>query len=149
MVYIFYNILWLKYVNIYMKLNIRKINDLVEGSKYSKRELTKRCGFTRPTLDGLLNGADVKISTLTAFATFFEKPISFFFDEPIIELKKIGRDYVEKGNIEHSGTEYNSSTVINHVPVSDSDLARENAELKRKLIAAQERIIELMDKYAE
>lgn len=64
-----------------MELNFNKINKLFEESKYSKRELAKKCGFTRPTLDGLLQGADVKISTLIALANFFGKPISYFFDE--------------------------------------------------------------------
>lgn len=78
-------------------LNYRKINSIFEQSKYTKREVAKGCGFTRPTLDGLLQGADVKISTLEAWAKFFNKPISFFFDEDIISN-------LETHTSDHSGT---------------------------------------------
>lgn len=67
--------------------------------------------------------------------------MSFLFDEEAnIETRKAGRDYVEDGKIEHHGTEYNA-------PIStlNYDLEKENAELKKKLIAAQERIIQLRD----
>lgn len=125
-----------------MQLNIKKLNECFEKSKYSKREVAKRCGFTRPTLDGLLQGSDVKVSTLVAWATFFNKPISYFFDEDIeVQIRQAGRDYVEEGKIEHHGTENNTSESS-----STSKLEKENAELKDQLIKAQATIIDLLNK---
>lgn len=62
-------------------LNYNKLNKSFEESKYSKREFCEKCGFTRPTLDGLLAGGDVKISTIIAFAKLVGCPVSYFFDE--------------------------------------------------------------------
>ena len=62
-------------------LNIQRINEVFVQSKYTKTEVAKSCGLTRPTLDGLLRGADVKISTLAAWAKFFNKPIAYFLND--------------------------------------------------------------------
>lgn len=119
--------------------NYTKLNDLFESSKYSKREIAKQCGFTRPTLDGLLQGADVKISTLVAAARFFRRPVSYFFDEEPIEIREAGRDYVEKGKIEHNGPEYAGQSSI------ESDLRDQIAQLKSQL-KDKERIITLYER---
>lgn len=107
--------------------------------KISKSKLCSMTGIARTTLDAILNGSDAKISTIEAIATAIGVKISFLFDEEITEIREAGRDYVEKGNIEHKGTEYNGPTSV------DCDLASENTELRRKLIDAQDKIIKLME----
>ena len=60
-------------------LDYSKLNKAFEESKYTKRDFCKKCGFTRPTLDGLLDGADVKVSTVEAFAKLLGIPVTDFF----------------------------------------------------------------------
>lgn len=113
---------------------------MAEG-KITKTKLCSATGIARTTLDAILNGSDAKISTIEAISKVLKIKIGFLFDEEIdVDVRQAGRDYVEKGKIEHNGTEYNGP-----VSVSDSDLAAENAELKRELIEAQRKIIKLME----
>lgn len=71
----------MKQERILENINIFRINEVFAQSKYTKTEVAKSCGLTRPTLDGLLRGADVKISTLAAWASFFNKPIAYFLND--------------------------------------------------------------------
>lgn len=111
---------------------------MLEG-KITKAKLCSATGIARTTFDAILNGSDAKISTIEAISKVLKVKIGFLFDEEI-EIRQAGRDYVEDGKIEHKGTEYNGP-----VSVVDSNLAAENAELKRELIAAQRKIINLME----
>jgi hypothetical protein len=62
-----------------------------------------------------------------------------FFDEEVgIQLRQAGRDYVERGKIEHRGTEYNGGVTV------EADLRDQIAQLKSQ-IADKERIIKLME----
>lgn len=122
-----------------MNLNICKLSKEIEGSKYSKMEIASKCGIDRKTIENVLAGRDPKLSTVVSLASILGLKISYLFDEEI-EVRQAGRDYVEDGKIEHKGTEYNGP-----VSVADSDLAAENAELKRELIEAQRKIIKLME----
>lgn len=99
--------------------------------------MAKQCGFTRPTLDGLLQGADVKISTLVAAARFFHRPVSYFFDEEPIAIREAGRDYVETGKIEHNAPD-GQCTI-------EADLRDQIAQLKSQL-KDKERIITLYER---
>lgn len=115
-------------------LNINRINEVFVQSKLTKVDVAKGCGFTRPTLDGLLNCSDVKVSTIEAFAKFFDKPLSYFFDE-----------------------EYNSDTVVNgngSVAVSgnnnvtnnagESAVLQERVKLLEQLLEEKERLIKVL-----
>jgi transcriptional regulator with XRE-family HTH domain len=62
-------------------MNINKLDNLIKESKLSKSEICSKCGFTRPTLDNALSGADVKISTIISLSKFFKVSIGYFFDE--------------------------------------------------------------------
>ena len=122
-----------------MNLNICKLSKEIEGSKYSKMEIASKCGIDRKTIAIVLAGRDPNVSTVVSLASILGLKISYLFDEEI-EVRQAGRDYVEDGKIEHKGTEYNGP-----VSIADSDLAAENAELKRELIEAQRKIIKLME----
>ena len=102
-----------------MQLNYNKIKSVFEKSKYSKREVAGKCGLSRPTLDGLLDGADVKVSTLVAFASVFELPMSFLFDEETQSTNQGGES-------------------------SEAQLREQIAQLKSQL-ADKERIIQLLE----
>lgn len=117
-------------------MNHSKLNQAVDESGISKREIAKRTKLSRVTIDGLLNGKDSKISTLEAVAQVLGiNPGKFFDDTPlVVERREAGRDYVEKGKIEHHGPEYNGT---------DATLAQEVQHLKERL-ADKEEIIKLL-----
>lgn len=107
--------------------------------KLSKVKLCSATGIARTTLDAILNGADAKISTIEAIASVLNLHIGFLFDEEVdVEVRNAGRDYVERGKIEHRGTEYNGSGIV------ESDLREQIAQLKSQL-EDKERIIRLME----
>lgn len=125
-------------------INTKKIEAQIESTKISKARLCSQLHIARSTLDAILNGGDAKISTIEAIANALNVKIGFLFDEEEkIQIREAGRDYVEKGKIEHHGTENNISESYS---TSISDLEKENAELKNQLIEAQATIIDLLKK---
>lgn len=123
-----------------MNLNISKLSKEIEGSKFTKVEIASKCGIDRKTIENVLAGRDPKLSTVVSLASILGLKISYLFDEEV-DIRQAGRDYVERGKIEHQGTEYNGAVTVG----GEGDLARENAELRRKLIEAQDKIIKLME----
>ena len=119
-------------------MNIRKLNALIDGKKITKASVIKKTGISRPALDSILDGNDFKVSNLEKIADALCVSVGYFFDEEI-EVRTSGRDYVEKGKIEHKGPEYNGSTSV------ETDLRDQIAQLKSQL-ADKERIIKLMEK---
>lgn len=119
-----------------MELNLNKLSKEITGSKFSKSEIASKCGIDRKTIENVLAGRDPKVSTIVSLASILGIRISYLFDEEI-DVRSAGRDYVEKGKIQHSGTEYNGSS-------SESDLRDQIATLKSQL-ADKERIIKLLE----
>lgn len=119
-------------------LNTKKIERAMAEGKVTKTKLCSATGIARTTFDAILNGSDAKISTIEAISKVLKIKIGFLFDEEV-EIREAGRDYVERGKIEHHGTEYNGPVAV------EGELAKENAELRRKLIEAQDKIIKLME----
>lgn len=119
-------------------LNTKKIERAMAEGKVTKTKLCSATGIARTTFDAILNGSDAKISTIEAISKVLKIKIGFLFDEEV-EIRQAGRDYVERGKIEHQGTEYNGPVAV------EGELAKENAELRRKLIEAQDKIIKLME----
>lgn len=64
-----------------MCLNINKLQKLVAESKLNKVDLAKACGFTRVTLDNVLQGADVKISTISSLAKVLGVDVAYLFQK--------------------------------------------------------------------
>lgn len=50
-------------------MNVQRIAALIEQSGKRKNEVARLAGISRTTLDNLLDGADVKISTISAVAS--------------------------------------------------------------------------------
>lgn len=135
-------------------MNLQRIKTLAESERVEFKALAKAIGMSEGNLHRCVRENKIQAQDLEKICCVLHVKIGYFFDEDNFEVRQAGRDYVEKGKIEHHGDEYYSpaqgnSDSISRTSSNDSDLAKENAELKRKLIAAQERIIELMDKYAE
>lgn len=62
-------------------MNISKLRTLIETSKLNNREIADACNVSPTTLYNLLNGADVKVSTLEAIAKVLGVKIGYLFDE--------------------------------------------------------------------
>ena len=62
-------------------MNISKLRTLIETSKLNNREIADACNVSPTTLYNLLNGSDVKVSTLEALAKVLGVKIGYLFDE--------------------------------------------------------------------
>lgn len=119
-------------------LNVKKIEAVMSDNKITKTKLCASTGIARTTLDAILNGSDAKMSTIEAISKMLNVRIGFLFDEEVdVNIRASGRDFVEKGKIEHKGPEYSGS--------SEADLRDQIAQLKSQL-ADKERIIKLLER---
>lgn len=62
-------------------MNTSILKSIVSKSKLNKVQIADRCGFTRVTLENVLQGADVKVSTIEALARVLEVSTASFFLE--------------------------------------------------------------------
>lgn len=62
-------------------VNIKKIQDKIDELKLSKAQLIKNSGLTRVTIDKILKGGEVNVSTLEALAKGLGVRVGFFFDD--------------------------------------------------------------------
>lgn len=62
-------------------MNTSKLQKLITENKLNKVQIAKKCGFTRATLDNVLQGADVKISTVETLARILGVSVGYFFDD--------------------------------------------------------------------
>lgn len=83
-------------------MNVRRINALVNASKLNKVQIAEMGGFTRTTLDNLLSGADVKVSTVESLAKVLNVSVAEFFADEDELSNKVAQSEVErlKGEIE-------------------------------------------------
>lgn len=119
------------------ELNIGKLALAVEKSPLSKVDLAKKCGISRVTLDSVIKGKEIGLFKFLKLIDALDSKVGYFFDEEDIQIREAGRDYVEKGKIEHHGIEYSGNT-------SEADLREMIAQLKSQL-ADKERIIKMME----
>ncbi len=61
-------------------MNVQRIVDIVMSNKLSKVDIASKMKVSRTTLDNLLNGADVKVSTIENLADVLGVSVSEFFD---------------------------------------------------------------------
>ncbi len=120
-------------------MNYIALKDAIKRSGLQRKEIAERSNITPKTIDNILAGGDPKVSTLEAIANVIGIKIGMLFDDDV-QIRQAQRDYVEQGHIEHHGTEYNAA-----LAAQNTELEKENAELNKKLIAAQERIIRIME----
>lgn len=126
-------------------LNPRKLEHIIVAANLTRTSLCSKINIEPETLDSILNGGDEKVSIIEAIAKCLKVNIGCLFDEEEnVDIRNAGRDYVEKGKIEHNGTEHNASDSI-----PNSELIKKNIELSHKLIASQEKVIELMGELAK
>lgn len=122
-------------------MNLQVIKTKVEQNQYpgGLKALAEAVGMTVQNLHRCVRENKIQAQDLEKIASELNVSIVEFFDEKVTQIRQAGRDYVETGTIKHDGTEYNAPVTV------DSIIAAENAELKRKLIEVQEKVINLME----
>lgn len=119
--------------------NLQAIKDLAERKNISIRELAEKVGLKENQIHVMCRTNSTKIDTLEKIAKALGVSVSYFFDEAVkLDVREAGRDYVEKGKIEHNGNEQTGCTSI------EADLREQIAQLKSQL-ADKDRIIKLME----
>jgi len=112
-------------------MNISRINKLIQSSKIGKGEIAERCDISRTTLDNLLSGADVKLSTVEKLALALEVPASSFFEEGT------------SGSAIASGK--NSIAAVNStLGERDNESLNEKMKLLQEIIDEKERLIQFL-----
>lgn len=108
--------------------------------KISKAQLIKNSGLTRVTIDKILKGGEVNVSTLEALAKGLGVTVGFFFDE-IEEVKEIATS----GNGGASATGHAHASVGQNQEEHDEliRLREENKYLKQMLSERDTTIAEL------
>lgn len=119
--------------------NLQAIKDLAEQKNISIRELADKVGLKENQIHVMCRTNSTKIDTLEKIAKALGVSVSYFFDEAVkLNIREAGRDYVEKGKIEHNGNEQAGCASI------EADLRDQIAQLKSQL-ADKDRIIKLME----
>lgn len=121
-------------------MDLQRIKILAESRHKEFKGLAKAIGMSEGNLHRCVRENKIQAQDLEKIAAELNVSILEFFDKEETKIRQAGRDYVEGGGrIDHSGTEYNGPVTV------EGDLARENADLRRKLIEAQDKIIKLME----
>ncbi|MBD5280376.1 MAG: hypothetical protein HDS35_07525 [Bacteroides sp.] len=120
-----------------MKLNICKLNQEIERSKFTKSEIASNCKIDRKTIENVLAGRDPKLSTITSLATFLNLSISYLFDEDVSSV--------------HTEGNYSPATTTGNVSMNFGDqiLSERVRHLEELLAEKNERISELKERIEE
>lgn len=62
-------------------MNISKLKKAIENSGLTNKEIAKRCGFSATTLYSMLQGDDVKISTVEKISNVLSISVGEFFTD--------------------------------------------------------------------
>ncbi len=121
-------------------MNLQVIKTKVEEIKYPGgiKALAEAVGMSEQNLHRCVRENKIQAQDLEKISTQLKVSIIEFFDEEEISIKSAGRDFVERGKIEHNGTEYNGASSL------ESDLRDQIAILKSQL-EDKERIIKLLE----
>ena len=116
---------------------LRAIKTYCEKAGKTVKELAESIGMSEQNLHRCVRENKIQAQDLESIAKELHVSILEFFDEEVgVQLRQAGRDYVERGKIEHKGT--NGSGTV------EADLRDQIAQLKSQL-ADKERIIKLME----
>lgn len=94
-------------------MNINRIREAIEVSKISKSELSKLTKVSRTTIENLLAGADVKVSTIESLAYVLKLPVGYFFDDSIVNITASGAQSIatNSGDITYNGQTGNNDRI--------------------------------------
>ena len=76
-------------------MNINRLKNLIENGMFTKVQIADKCGFSRPTLDNILSGADAKVSSIESIAKVFNIPVGYLFGEDSMSQSDIVKELEE------------------------------------------------------
>lgn len=120
---------WHKQFN---NMNVSKIATLIGNSKMNKGQIALQCGVSRTTIENLLSGADIKVSTLESLSKVLGVSPAVFFDN----LTEINGSVAVKNN---SGT-----ITTGDINADGNAVLTERIKLLEKLLDEKERMIQLL-----
>ena len=138
-------------------MNINRIREAIEVSKISKSELSKLTKVSRTTIENLLAGADVKVSTIENLAYVLKLPVGYFFDDNIVNITASGAQSIatNSGDVTYNGQTDNNGRigVQNNYGCHDSKDKKDNvttltdtvATLTKELETSQQQKSHLID----
>ena len=116
-------------------MNINKIIKMLNESNLSKVQVAEMGGFTRTTLDNLLSGADVKVSTVESLAKVLGVHVGEFFTDEMsnkveqVEIESLKR---EIANLTEQLNKKTSTKVVVELEVDSDEFVKMG--LKDKVI---------------
>jgi transcriptional regulator with XRE-family HTH domain len=119
----------------------------METMKLTKSELCKRTGISRPTLDSLLEGCDVKMRTIEAIAQALNVSVGFLFDEEQYNsITNNDKANYRKRDSSSTHTTEDLSTLMEKIELLEKLLAEKDNVIseKERLIADKERLIGIL-----
>lgn len=120
------------------KLNTLKLTKAIENTAISKVQLAEKCGISRVTLDSVLKGKEIGLHKFLKIVNELGYKVGYFFDEE----ESTGISQTTYGDFSPAAGSGDISISMG----ADPELAAENADLRRRLIDAQEKIIKLMER---
>ena len=138
-------------------MNINRIREAIEVSKISKSELSKLTKVSRTTIENLLAGADVKVSTIENLAYVLKLPVGYFFDDNMVNITASGAQSVatNSGDVTYNGQTDNNGHIgiQNNYGCHDSKDKKDNvttltdtvATLTKELETSQQQKSHLID----
>lgn len=73
------------------------LEELIKNSGITKVNLASNTGLTSQTIANILNGSDVKVSSIQKIANYFKVPVGYFFDETTTSQQTTGNSNVTVG----------------------------------------------------
>lgn len=127
-----------------MCLNINKLQTLIAESKLNKVDIAKACGFTRVTLDNVLQGADVKISTISSLAKALGVEVAYLFqnEDGLFSNNQAAEIEYYKQEVERLQSLLNSKTKTSTKVVVEFDVTPDEF-IKMGL---KDKIVQVLDK---
>ena len=139
-------------------MNINRIKELIETSKIGKSRLSELTKVSRTTIENLLAGADVKVSTIENLAYVLKVPVGYFFDDGVINVTASGMQAIatESGAVsvgtknsvdgDSIGTQYNYTGYDNETRKDTiTTLTETVATLTKELDTSQQQKSHLID----
>ena len=140
-------------------MNINRIKELIETSKIGKSRLSELTKVSRTTIENLLAGADVKVSTIENLAYVLKVPVGYFFDDGVINVSASGMQAIatasgavsvgtkNSADGDNIGTQYNYSGYIDNENRKDTitTLTETVATLTKELDTSQQQKSHLID----
>ena len=140
-------------------MNINRIKELIETSKIGKSRLSELTKVSRTTIENLLAGADVKVSTIENLAYVLKVPVGYFFDDGVINVSASGMQAIatasgavsvgtkNSADGDNIGTQYNYSGYIDNENRKDTitTLTETVATLTKELDTSQQQKSHLIE----